>query len=145
MSYLRYEPWTFNRALLGEMNRFFDRAVADDATSAAVAEWAPRVDIAEFADRFVLTADVPGVDPSAVEITLEKGVLTLSGSREKPAEQAGVQLSRVERESGRFSRRFALPDTVDGESVSAHGKHGVLEIVIPKRPAEQPRRITVKH
>jgi len=88
---------------------------------------------------------VPGVDLKSVEVTLEKGVLTLSGSREKAVEKSGVEARRIERASGRFFRRFNLPDTVDGEAVSAKGGNGVLEVVIPKRPQAQPRKIVVSH
>ena len=139
---LRYQPWSVHRELLNEFNRYFDRA---EATSGATAEWTPAVDIEEYADRFVLYADVPGVDLKSVDVTLEKGVLTLSGSREKAAESKGVEARRVERASGRFFRRFSLPDTVDGEAVSAKAANGVLEVVIPKRPQSQPRKIAVAH
>lgn len=144
MSLTRYEPWSLHRALLNEFTLALD-ANRQDASTGATADWAPAVDIAEYSDKFVLRADIPGVDPSSVEVTLENGVLTLAGSREKAVEAAGVERRRVERATGRFYRRFALPDTIDGESVSASGKHGVLEIVIPKRPASQPRRINVSH
>ncbi|ROH91182.1 Hsp20/alpha crystallin family protein [Stagnimonas aquatica] len=144
MSLTRYEPWSLHRALLNEFTRALD-ANSQDASTGATADWTPSVDIAEYADKFVLSADIPGVDPASVEVTLENGVLTLSGSREKAVEAAGVERRRIERATGRFFRRFALPDTIDGESVSASGKHGVLEIVIPKRPASQPRRINVTH
>ena len=103
------------------------------------------MDIDEYGDRFVLRADVPGVDPGSIEVTLEKGVLTLSGSREAAVEQNGVERRRIERAAGRFHRRFTLPDTVDSEAVSASNKHGVLEVVIPKRPQVQPRKIAVTH
>lgn len=139
---LRYQPWSVHRELLNEFNRYFDRA---DASTGATAEWTPAVDIEEYADKFVLYADVPGVDLKSIEVTLEKGVLTLSGNREKAAEAAGVEARRIERANGRFFRRFSLPDTVDGESVTAKGSNGVLEIAIPKRPAAQPRKITVSH
>ena len=139
---LRYQPWSVHRELLNEFNRYFDRT---ETTSGATAEWAPAVDIEEYADKFVLYADVPGVDLKSVEVTLEKGVLTLSGSREKAVEKSGVEARRSERASGRFFRRFSLPDTVDGEAVSAKGGNGVLEVVIPKRPQAQPRKITVSH
>ena len=142
---LRYQPWSVHRDLLNEFNRYFDRAANGDATSGASAEWTPAVDIEEYADKFVLYADVPGVDLNSVEVTLEKGLLTLSGNREKAAEAAGVEARRIERANGRFLRRFTLPDTVDGESVSAKGGNGVLEVVIPKRPTAQPRKITVSH
>lgn len=144
MTLTRYEPWSLHRALLNEFNRSID-ASGQDASSGATADWSPAVDIAEYGDKFVLSADIPGVDPASVEVTLERGVLTLSGSREKAVDPAGVERRRNERASGRFFRRFTLPDTVDGEAVSASGKYGVLEVVIPKRPASQPRRIAVTH
>ncbi|PPE75390.1 heat-shock protein Hsp20 [Solimonas fluminis] len=144
MSILRYEPWGLHQALFREFSRAVDRAAQDDS-SGATADWAPAVDIEEYADKFVLTADVPGVDPATIELTLEKGVLTLSGNRAAAAEPAGVERRRVERATGRFHRRFALPDTVDSEAVSASNRNGVLEITIPKRPQAQARKITVTH
>jgi HSP20 family protein len=149
MSVVRYEPWALHRELFNEFNRALERATGD-ASSAATADWAPAVDIEEYADRFVLQADVPGVDPAAIEITLEKGVLTLAGSRERGVEQAapdkgGVERRRSERAAGKFLRRFVLPDTADADSVSASNQHGVLQIVIPKRAQAQPRKITVTH
>jgi len=138
----RYQPWSLHREFLNEFNRLLDRTGNDDSTS-ATAEWAPAVDIAEHADKYVLHADVPGVDPNAIEITLEKGMLTLAGSREKAVEQDGVESRRIERSTGRFLRRFTLPESVDAENVKASGKHGVLEIVIPKREAAKPRKIAV--
>ena len=144
-SLIRFEPWAMHREMLNEFNRFFERSTEHDGSSGATADWAPAVDIHEHADKYVIYADVPGVDPAGIEITLEKGLLTLSGSRERNVDQAGIQSSRAERVSGRFFRRFALPDTVDGDAVSARGANGVLEVVIPKRQAAQPRRITVNH
>jgi HSP20 family protein len=144
MAVARYEPWTMHRDLWNEFNKMLDRMPNNDASSAATADWIPAVDIEEHVDRYVLRADVPGVEPSAIEITLENGVLTLSGTREQVVEKNGaVEHRRVERVAGRFLRRFALPDTVDGEAVKASGKNGVLEITIPKRASSQPRRINV--
>lgn len=143
MSITRYEPWALHRELLNEVNRLFDRTT--DASSAATADWVPPVDIEEYADKFVLHADVPGIEPSAIEITLEKGVLILSGTREQAVEPAGVERRRSERTGGKFLRRFVLPDTVDADNVSASGKNGVLEVVIPKRAQAQPRKISVTH
>lgn len=137
----RYEPWALHREMLNEFNRLFERG-NDDSTS-ATAEWAPAVDIEEHADKYVLHADVPGVDPAAIEITLESGVLTLSGAREKTVEQKDVESRRLERVAGRFLRRFTLPESVDAEAVKANGRHGVLEIVIPKRAAARARKIAV--
>lgn len=144
MNVLRYEPWSLHQELFKEFNRYVDRA-SSDASSAATADWAPAVDIEEYSDKFVINADVPGIDPKAIEVTLEKGVLTLAGTREKAIERDGVESRRIERATGRFLRRFVLPDTADAENVSASNKNGVLEIVIPKRPQAQPRKIAVTH
>jgi HSP20 family protein len=138
----RYQPWSLHREFLNEFNRLLDRNGNDESTS-ATAEWAPAVDIDEHADKYVLHADVPGVDPNAIEITLEHNVLTLSGSREKAVEQKGIESRRIERTTGTFLRRFTLPESVDAEAVKATGKNGVLEIVIPKREAAKPRKINV--
>ena len=139
----RYEPWSLHREVLNEFSRLFDRAGSNDESTSATAEWAPSVDIEEHADKYVLHADVPGVDPAAIEITLEKGVLILSGSRERAVEQKDVESRRIERITGRFLRLFTLPESVDAENVKASGKNGVLQIVIPKREAAKPRKITV--
>jgi HSP20 family protein len=152
MAIARYQPWTApwasHQELWNEVNKWFDRVASNDAqlqtTGGATADWAPAVDIEEHPERFVLYADVPGVDPASIEVTLENGVLTLSGSREERAEQKDGERTRIERLTGRFFRRFSLPDTVDADSVKATGRNGVLEVVIPKRPASQPRRIAVK-
>ncbi|MGH8462486.1 MAG: Hsp20/alpha crystallin family protein [Stenotrophobium sp.] len=144
MNALHYYPWAARRDWLNEFSKVFATA-GNDCSSTTTTEWAPAVDIEEYADKFVLYADVPGVDLASVDVTLEKSVLTLSGSREPRAEQAGVEARRSERASGRFQRRFTLPDTADSEGVSASGKNGVLEIVIPKRQQTLARKITVKH
>lgn len=144
MTLVRYQqPWSLHRDLLNEVNRWFDGVGANDPSTGATSDWSPAVDISEYSDKFVLRADVPGVDPASIEVTLEKGVLTLSGTRELVAEEPAPEHRRVERASGKFHRRFTLPDTADAEAVTASGKHGVLEVVIPKRAQVQPRRIAV--
>ena len=148
MAVMRYEPWGVVSQLQNQINRVFGNLSETDSSS-ATSEWTPAVDVREYADRFQLLLDVPGVEPKDVEITLDNGVLTVSGNRieEKTVGSNGVeqpQQQRIERRLGRFYRRFILPDTADAENVNASGRNGVLEIVIPKQPKAQPRRITVK-
>jgi HSP20 family protein len=148
MAITRYEPWSVISQLQQDINRVFGN-LNDGDSSSATAQWQPAVDIREYSDRFQLLLDVPGVDPKDVEITLDNGVLTVSGNRheEKTVEtntSEPPQQQRVERPWGQFHRRFILPDTVDAENVNASGRLGVLEIVIPKQPKAQPRRIAVK-
>ena len=144
----RYEPWSAVRQLQNEMTRMFDNAVAgsEDSSNVATSRWTPAVDIREDAERFTITADIPGVEPNDIEVTMENGVLTIKGERKLETRDEGDNgYRRVERVYGGFYRRFTLPDTADAEAISATGKHGVLELVIPKRAALQPKRITVTH
>ena len=143
MQMVRYNPWGVGQ-LQNEINRLFT-SLGDSESSAVTAGWVPTVDIQEFDSGFQLYVDLPGVDPSAVDITLDNGVLTISGERAFPAqpEEAEVISHRSERMQGVFHRRFILPDTVDAEGVKATGRNGVLEISIPKQAKAQPRRIKV--
>lgn len=144
MSLVSYEPWFGVRQLQDDINRLFAGWSTNDS-SAVTADWVPNVDINEFEDRFQLFVDLPGVDPKDVEITLEGGVLTITGERFAQAEKADENVThrRTERGSGRFYRRFILPETVDAEKVKASDRHGVLEISIPKQAKALPRKIKV--
>lgn len=143
MQMVRYNPWGVGE-LQNEINRLFSNW-GDSESSAATAGWVPTVDIQEFDNRFQLFVDLPGVEPGAVDITLDNGVLTISGERNFPQVPEGEQMinRRTERGQGRFHRRFILPETVDAEKVKASDRHGVLEISIPKQAKAQPRRIKV--
>ena len=144
MALVKYDPWLSARELQKDINRLFSNWNTNDS-SGVTADWIPSVDINEFDDNFQLYVDVPGVDPKDVEITLESGVLTIAGERFMQAEKEteNVIHRRTERGSGRFYRRFILPETVDAEKVKATDRHGVLEILIPKQAKAQPRRIEV--
>ena len=141
MAITRYEPW----GLLNQLQRELDRTYEgdEDSGSIATAEWAPAVDIKEENDRFVLHADIPGVNPEDIDVSMEDGVLTIKGEKQTETKTEKEGYKRIERTSGSFYRRFSLPDTADSEAVTAKSKHGVLEIVIPKREAVQPKKISV--
>jgi HSP20 family protein len=134
-------------SLQDEINRLFGNVTQTDNSSSATANWIPAVDIHEYRDRFELYVDLPGVDPTSVELTLENGILTLSGERNSVVSKNGTDAEllqqRIERYLGRFHRRFVLPDTADSEKVNARGKDGVLTVTIPKQPKALPRRIQI--
>ena len=140
MTILRYEPWT----LVNRLHRHFDEAFsAADASDSDGTWWIPNVDVHEEPERFAVLVDVPGVEPKDIEITAEKGVLTVRGERHVRAQEESSAYRRLERRSGKFLRRFTLPDSANLEAISAKHTHGVLEVTIPKQAKLQPRRIEV--
>ncbi|MDR2013013.1 MAG: Hsp20/alpha crystallin family protein [Rhodanobacter sp.] len=135
-------PWFVRGNALSQptLNRYFNAVDTDSDTQR---NWMPHVDVREEADRFVILADVPGVDPSRIDIQMDKNVLSLKGERAGQASGEGVALTRTERRHGRFERSFVLPESANAQCITAAGKHGVLEISIPKKQEAAPRRIVV--
>ena len=148
MSLMRYpQAWPAQARVHDDLKQIFDRflnnADSPDESAVVTSQWVPRVDIKEEADRFVILADLPGVDPQQVEVLMDKGILSIKGERSSEATEQSERFSRIERRYGSFHRRFALPDTADAEGIVATGHNGVLEVVIPKRAESTPRRIQV--
>lgn len=147
MNTARYPQARGARPLQDEFRQLFDQffqaTTGSDESSVETSQWTPAVDIREDARGFVILADLPGIDPSEVEVWMDKGILSIKGERKTDEVGEGARSSRVERRTGRFHRRFALPDSADADGITAHGRHGVLEISIPKRPETTPRRIQV--
>jgi HSP20 family protein len=148
MNVVHYEPWGLLRRFNQDVNQLFRESrvapgAEGDRSDIATSNWTPAVDIKEEDERFVLKADIPGVDPKDIDVTMEDGVLTIKGERKHESEEEANGYKRVERSYGSFYRRFSLPDTANAERVTAKGKDGVLEVSIPKQEKVQPRRITV--
>lgn len=148
MSLMRYQQRPGQSQRQDEFKQLFEQffGLADTATdesSVVTSQWAPRVDIVEEPDRFVIFADLPGVEPDQVEVMMDKGILSIRGERKSRIDERTGRYSRVERRYGSFHRRFALPDSADPEGITADNHNGVLEISIPKRPETTPRRIQV--
>jgi HSP20 family protein len=147
MSIVRYNPWNSRNGLQDEIKQVFDKFFGEtegDQSNVVTSQWTPRVDIKEEDQRFLILADIPGVDPKDIEIHMDKGILTIKGERQNDSKQEGSRFSRVERSHGLFYRRFALPDSANADGISASGRNGVLEITIPKKPETTPRRIQVQ-
>lgn len=143
MNVVRYEPWR----LLNQIDQLFTpprrRADKVDAPRATTGDWTPAVDIHEETERFVIHADIPGVDPKNIEVHMENGILSIKGQRQSATRQEYEGYKRIERVRGSFHRRFSLPDTANAEGITATSQHGVLEVIIPKQQKAQPRRIEV--
>jgi len=143
--YTRTEPWQALRQMQYDLARVLNggETSAEDGSSIATSLWTPAVDIKEQESQFVLMADVPGVDPKSIDVTMESGVITIKGERKPDPEQGKNGYRRVERRYGTFYRRFSLPDYADAERIAAKCNNGVLEVVVPKQEKAQPKRITV--
>ena len=146
MSLIRYNnPWNLLNNLQRELYNPEFNHLNDDGASAATANWAPSVDITEDEKAFTLLADIPGVDPENIDISMENGVLTIKGERQTENVEENENYRRVERQSGQFYRRFTLPDSADADKIEAKSAHGVITITIPKKEVALSRRIEVKH
>lgn len=147
MSLNRYiNPWPVAAVAPADVRHALDRFFQlneSEQVSAEARHWAPRVDIREDDKQFVILADIPGVDPALIEVSMDKGVLSIKGDRAAGADEPQGRFTRIERARGSFHRQFALPDSADAEGIVANGKLGVLEIVIPKKALATPRRITI--
>lgn len=124
-------------ALFEDMvNRFFNEPVS-------ARPWYPAVDIAENENEIVLTADIPGVKMDDIELKVENGTLTISGSREFQKQEQKGGYHRIERSYGSFHRAFTLPDSVDTDKIEASYEDGVLKITLPKKELAKPKTVKI--
>jgi HSP20 family protein len=149
MNLVRYQPNDVVNRLQDDMNQLFKvngwmPNLFDENSHIATSQWVPTVDIKENEKQFTITADIPGVEPKDIDVSMENGMLTIKGERKTEIKDKENGYRRVERTYGSFHRRFSLPETADGEHVSAKGKHGVLEITVAKRESSKARKIEVK-
>ena len=141
--------WTPEGEMLrGRMDRVVNEVLRElwGTGSEAVSSrsWSPAVDIHESADALTITAELAGLAPEEVEITVEDQVLTLAGERKFERETKGGTLHRVERSYGAFSRSFTLPATVAADKVEAKFDQGVLTVTLPKAEASKPRKVRIQ-
>jgi len=133
---------------LRRLNSFLDEAMngfpfgAESGTLTAA--WTPAVDVFEDKDAVKIIAELPGVKPDDVKISLENQALTVRGEKRQVAEEKTERVHRYERSYGVFERSFALPTTVDSEKVSATCQDGILTITVPKAERARPREIPVQ-
>jgi HSP20 family protein len=131
----------------------FNRVLAFDRELGALVNWngqrsfVPSLDVVERADAYLISAELPGVDPSAVEISFENNTLTLRGTKQPwlaPQQNEELRVYTAERLSGTFERAVRLPEYVEGDRIEASFSQGVLMITVPKAQAARPRKIEIK-
>jgi HSP20 family protein len=131
---VRFDPF----GALRELDRWFESPATRSGT------WAPRVDVFDKDGTLVVRAEVPGVKPEDIEVTVEGGVLSITGSRSFTTETEEKGFHRKEIFEGSFCREIMLPEGTDPASVKAVSKDGILEVVVPRSPEVLPRKVTVE-
>lgn len=135
------------RELQREMGQVLQQFFGNGSEGAAqngLTAWAPRVDIEEDDKQFVVKADLPGVEPKDVEISVADGALILRGHKKAEREEKKKNYHRVERFEGQFYREIPLPSGIDADKTNATTAKGVLTVTVPKKPDSQPKKITVQ-
>lgn len=128
-----------------EMNRLLEREfpLATRRWETLEGQWQPDVDIEQKADQYVITADIPGVNPKDINVSMDNGMLTIEGKRESQVEEKKENYRCIEREYGSFYRSFSLPDACEAEKIKAHAHHGVLEVIVPRQEAAKQKKIQI--
>jgi HSP20 family protein len=144
----RWDPFKEMEELQSRFGKFFGmtpaRAGNGGRESMTVTEWAPSVDIIEDNKEWLVKADLPEVKKEDVKVTVENGVLTITGERKIEKEEKDKKYHRIERSYGTFLRSFVLPDGADGSKVGADFKDGVLKVHLPKSEKATPKTVEVK-
>ena len=112
--------------------------------SITVPEWGPLVDIIEDDKEYLIKAELPEIKKDEIKITVENGVLVISGERKFEKEEKGKKYHRIERAYGSFARSFDLPDDANPEKVNAEFKDGLLTVHVAKSESAKPKQIEVK-
>ncbi len=148
MNLVNYEPFKAMSRLQDEINQLFRHGDFLPNNSKELdftkSEWSPSVDIKDEKKNFVISADIPGVDPKDIEVNMDNGMLTIKGERKTESKEEENGYSRVECSRGTFIRRFTLPETADTENVKAKGKNGVLQIKIGKKTPDKAKSIKIE-
>lgn len=146
-SIMRWEPLDAFLGLQEDLNRLWRgwmEPMRGEEALAGIARWAPACDIYETDDSLVVEAELPGVDPKDIEVSIEEGILTLRGSKKTEKEVKEENYYRVERASGFFERAIRLPGEVDEQKVKAAYDNGVLTISVPKTAPKKAKSIPVQ-
>ena len=144
MAIIRYRPSSLIQSLQDDINQLFSKNWLSGSLEDSFGQWAPQVDVKEEDDKFIVTADIPGVEPKDIEISMDNNVLSIKAERKIERDVKEENYTRSERFSGTFYRQLTLPDSVDSDKIQAQSKHGVLALVVPKKELRVSKRIEVQ-
>jgi HSP20 family protein len=138
-------PWTGMGLFKGEMDRLLERFLEPRLGALEmVGEWMPKLDLSETKDAYVAKLEVPGVEPTEINVSVRDGLLVMTGEKTREEEEKNEKFYRTERAWGAFTRTIPLPGPVDTEKTTAAFKDGVLTVMLPKMAAAKGSFIPVK-
>ena len=140
----RWDPFRDLMGIQNELNRLFGRTYAGGETTGANGAWMPALDIYESKEKYVISVELPGIEPGDVDISVEDSTLSIRGERTFYQEVDEDSFHRVERRYGAFSRSLALPQTANAQNIEASFDRGVLTIEVPKAEEAKPKKISIK-
>ena len=143
MSLIRFEPLKEFEDLFSRYSPVFGR-LPRVAGEGEPAQWRPAANISETDREFLIKAELPEVRKEDVKVTVENGVITISGERRYEKEHKDEKTHRVESFYGQFSRSFSVPENVDVEAIRAEAKDGVLKVRLPKKAPDRPKSLQVE-
>lgn len=130
------------------LDRMFEPSFLDRenwlSTASIDSNWMPTIDIKDDNNQYLIRADVPGVDPKNIEVSIDKNILTIKGHKEQETKEERKNYVCVERSQGSFYRTINLPNAVDSSKIGAKSKNGVLEIIVPKAKESVSQKIQIK-
>ena len=145
MNLSRWEPFGAVDDVFARMPSLFGRwPQAFDGDGKRAFDWAPSVDISETDTEYLLRAQLPAVKKEDVHITVDDGMLTISGERRQKTEDKNEKMHRVETVYGKFSRSFSLPENADLAAIRAESKDGVITVHVTKAKTEPKKRTEIK-
>lgn len=145
MAIVRWDPFRELEDVQVRLNRLLGgRGEGQAGDGMTFGDWAPAVDIRETDKEYLIKADLPEVKKEDVKVEFQDGFLTVEGERKHEKEDKGTTFHKIEREYGKFVRRFALPTEVDAAKVQAEFKDGVLSIHLPKSAKALPKSVEIK-
>ena len=146
MNLVKWDPFLELEDVSKHLNRIFGRTPAriePDRELLTMADWTPSVDISETDTAYMIKGEIPGVDRENVKVTIEDGMVTISGERKQEKEEKDKKFHRIERSYGSFMRSFRLPDNVDETAVKAEFKDGMINVTLPKSGKTKAKLINV--
>ncbi len=149
MTLIRWEPFRELDDFITRYNPYFGRltgarSATPEASQQAAPAWAPAANISETDAEYLIKAELPEVSKEDVKVTVDDGVITISGERRNELEHKDEKLHRIESCYGSFARSFRLPEDADVSAIQAESKNGILKVRVPKQAAARPRTVEVQ-